>query len=285
MERFYRTIERRFDTGSEVRLEIDCRNGDVVVQHHDLPEVRVVAVVESDAESMNDAERDFRAIEDGMRFDNGRVRVSAPVSERQTFLFFGRGLKVNYQVTTPVNTQLRLEARNGRTEVYGIAGDATIEDRNGSVLLERMGGSVNVEARNGRIDANDCAGDLSVVSRNGHVHVARPGGNLSAETRNGNVVVRDARGQNTRMRSSNGTLTYAGSVAGNIDMEVEDNGPIRIGVPSDSRFILDAEAVRGDIKSDLPVKDNPPSEAPRPTVRLRTVNGSIKIETLAGAAS
>ncbi len=126
---------------------------------------------------------------------------------------------------------------------------------------------------------------MCVVSRNGHVHVERPGGNLSAETRNGNVVVRAAKGQNTRMRSSNGTLTYAGAVNGNVDMEVEDNGPIRIGVPADSRFILDAEAVRGDIKSELAVKDNPPSDTPRPTVRLRTVNGSIKIEALAGAAS
>jgi DUF4097 and DUF4098 domain-containing protein YvlB len=283
MERFYRTIERRFETGAEVRLEIDARNGDVVVQHHDLPEVRIVAVAEADAESVSDAERDFRAIEEGMRFDSGRVRIVAPSSERQTFLFFGRGLKVNYQVTTPVHTQLKLDARNGRTEVSGIDGEAMIEDRNGSVLLERLGGNVTVEARNGRIDVNDCAGDVSVLSRNGHVHVTRPGGNLTAETRNGDVVVRDAK-SNARLRTSNGSLRYTGAVAGNLDLEVEGNGPIRLGIPADSRFVLDAEAVRGDIKSDLPVRDTAGSDGPRPTVRLRTVNGSIKIEALAGAA-
>jgi hypothetical protein len=284
MERFYRTIERRFDTGPVVRLEIDCRNGDVVVQSHGLPEVRVVAVAESDAETLSDAERDFHAIEDGMRFDNGRVRIMAPSSERQTFLFFGRGLKVNYQVSTPASTQLRLEARNGRAEVYGIAGDATIEDRNGSVLLERLGGSVSVEARNGRIDANDCGGVLSVLSRNGAIQVTRPGGNLAAETRNGNVVVREA-GSNARLRTQNGSLNYTGAVAGNLDMEVEGNGSVRLAIPADSRFVLDAEVVRGDIKSDLPVRDNAASDGPRPTVRLRSVNGSIKIEALTTVAS
>jgi hypothetical protein len=279
MERFHRTIERHFATGLEVSLEIDCRNGNVSVQRRDQPDVRVLAIAESDADTADDAEQDFRAVDAGMRADGGHVRVVAPSIERPSFLFFGRGFKVSYEVSVPLQTRVRATARNGRVEVSGVAGDVRIEDRNGSVLLERVGGPVQVECRNGRIDASDCASSVNVLSRNGHVNVTRPGGDLTAETRNGNVIVHNA-AAGVHARSSNGTLHYTGRVGGDVDLEVEANGSIRFAVPSDSRFALDAEAVRGDIKCDLAVREDEASSQPRPSVRLRTVNGSIRIEAL-----
>lgn len=279
MERHHRTIERRFETGPEARIEIESRNGNVLVQRHDVPEVRVVAVVQVEAESLAEAERDFRAVEDGMRIDGNRIRLVAPSSERTTFLFFGRGLKVDYKVLVPDQTSVQVEARNGRVEMNGLGGDARVDSRNGSVLLEKIGGHVQVESRNGRIDANDCASDLRLTGRNGSIYVARAGGNTMAETQNGDIVVQDA-SRGARLRSANGSLRYTGAVGAYLDLEVEGNGSIRLAVPADSRFVLDAEAVRGDIKSNLTVKESVTSSEPRPTIRLRTVNGSIRIEAL-----
>ncbi|MGE0059997.1 MAG: DUF4097 domain-containing protein [Dehalococcoidia bacterium] len=279
MERFHRTIERRFETGDEVRLDLESRNGDVLVQGRDVAEVRVVAVVDVDAESPTDAERDFRAVEEGMRADANRVRVVAPSSERTTFLFFGRGLKVDYQVIVPRQTQVQLESRNGRVEIIEAGGDVTVESRNGSVRIEKIGGAARITCRNGRVDAVDCAAAVTLMTRNGNAHASKVAGSLSAESHNGEVSVQDA-GGSVRMRSHNGSLRYTGRVAGNLDIEVEGNGSVRLGIPADSRFELDAEAVRGDIKSELPVRDTSASSEPRPTVRLRTINGSIKIEAL-----
>jgi DUF4097 and DUF4098 domain-containing protein YvlB len=282
VERYYRTIERHLETGPQARLDIECRNGNVDVHSHDSPRVRVVALVEVHAETESEAERDFRAVEDGIRVDGNHVRVSAPSQERSTFLFFGRGLKVDYEVLVPYETQVSVEARNGRVEVRSIGGEASVDSRNGSVRVEGVAGRVRVESRNGRIDAADCASDVRLTSRSGNVYVTRARSDVTAETNNGDVVVSES-SANAKLRSNNGSLRYAGGVNGNIDLEVEGNGSIRFVVPADSRFALDAEAVRGDVRSDLEVKEHAQSAEPRPAVRLRTVNGSIKIETLEAA--
>jgi DUF4097 and DUF4098 domain-containing protein YvlB len=285
MERHHRTIERRFEmaAGAETRLEIESRNGSVEVQGHDGSEVRVVATVEAHTESMEEAERDFRSVEEGMRVDGARVRIVAPTSERSSFLFFGRGLKVDYEVHAPRHTSVRIEARNGRVVVHDLAAPVKIDSRNGSIQAERIAGAVEAEGRNGRIDATDCGSDVKVVSRNGSVHVTRAGGIAMAETHNGDVVGQDTV-HGARFRTGNGTIRYLGGVFGNLDLEVEGNGSIRMLIPPDSRFILDAEAVRGDVKSELPVRESTESNEPRPAVRLRTINGSIKIEALVGDA-
>jgi DUF4097 and DUF4098 domain-containing protein YvlB len=241
--------------------------------------VRVLALVEVHAENDAEAEREFRAVEDGMRAEGKRVRVTAPGSERTTFLFFGRGLKVDYEVTAPFATDVSIDARNGRVEVRDVAGSVNIGSRNGRVIVERAGGSVRVEGRNGRLDATDCRSDLKLTGRNGSIYVTRAAGYVAAETYNGDVVVQGTP-LGARVRSNNGTLKYSGDVQGDLDIEVEGNGSVRLAVPADSRFALDAEAVRGDVRSDLPVNEQALSAEPRPTVRLRTVNGSIKIEAL-----
>lgn len=279
MERFHRIIERRFETGAEVYLDIESRNGDVIVQGGDIAEVRIVAEVDIDAESLADAERDVRAVEEGMRADDSRVKVVAPSSERTTFLFFGRGLKVDYRVTVPRQTQVKVESRNGRVEVVEAGGDVAVENRNGSVRIEKIGGDARISSRNGRVEAVDCAAEVYLMSRNGSAHATKIDGSVSAETRNGDVSVQDARGS-VKMRSRNGSLRYTGRVDANLDIEVEGDGSVRLAIPADSRFELDAEAVRGDVRSDLPVRETSASSGRRPTVRLRTVNGSIKIEAL-----
>lgn len=278
MERYHRTIERRFQTGAEAHIEIDSRNGDVEVHARDIDEVRVTATIESYAESAEEAEQDVRAVEEGIRAEGQRIWLAAPARERPAFLFFGRGLKVDYHVLVPGRTRVEVRSRNGRVEISGTS-DVEIENRNGSVILDKIGGSARVSSRNGRVEATDCASDVTLVSRNGNTVAARAGGNLTAETQNGNVIVEDAR-REARLRTQNGSLQYKGTIGGNLDLAVEGNGSIRLGVPSASRFELDAEAVRGDIKSDLEVRETASPGEPRPVVRLRTLNGSIRIEAL-----
>jgi DUF4097 and DUF4098 domain-containing protein YvlB len=279
MQRFHRTIERQFSTGDEARLDVEARNGSVLVEGTESPDVRIVAVVEVEADSADEAERDFRAVEAGLRADGPDVRIAAPSSERTTFLLFGRGLKVDYQVSVPRRTRVQVESRNGRVEVGKVAGEVTVASRNGSVRLEKVAGPARVTGNNGRIEALACSAGVQLESHNGHVSARSIEGDLVAETHNGEVTVEHAAG-NVRLRAHNGSLRYAGAVAGDLDLEVAGNGSIRLGVPPASRFELDAEAVRGDVKSDLVVHEAVVSEAPRPVVRLRTLNGSIKISAL-----
>jgi DUF4097 and DUF4098 domain-containing protein YvlB len=286
MERFHRTIERRFEAGAEVkdvRIEVAARNGDVLIEGAETSEIRVVAVVDVHADSLADAERDVRAVEEGIRADGGHVGVMAPSTERPSFFLFGRGLKVDYRISAPRRAVVQVSSRNGRVDVSDFSGEVNITSRNGSVRIERLGGPAQVTGNNGRIEAVDCGSDVKLTSRNGHVSAKKTGGELAAETCNGEVSVEDA-SRGVKLRTYNGSLRYAGAVGGNFDLEVEGNGSIRFGVPPASRFELDAEAVRGDVKSDLVVKESAAPGLPRPLVRLRTLNGSIKVNAIEAAS-
>jgi DUF4097 and DUF4098 domain-containing protein YvlB len=279
MERFHRTIEQRFEAGDLIRIEVAARNGDVLVEGTETSEIRVVAVVEVHAESPAEAERDVRAVEEGIGSDGGHLRVVAPSTERTGFLLFGRGLKVDYQISAPRRAVVQISSRNGRVDVGKVSGEVNITSRNGSVRIEKLGGPAHVTGNNGRIEAIDCGSNVKLTSRNGHVSARKTGGELAAETYNGEVTVEEA-SRSVKLRTHNGSLRYAGGVGGDFDLEVEGNGSIRFGVPPTSRFELDAEAVRGDVKSDLVVKESAAPGLPRPLVRLRTLNGSIKLNAI-----
>lgn len=174
-------------------LQIDASmNGSVSVMGGDVNTIQVVAKIQADAESMDEARRMAREI---------RIEVT-PTSISATGPTLGRrmGWAVSFDVTVPRNQSISAETHNGGVFLEGLNGTVEARAVNGPVTVREMSGDVTGRTTNGPITA-----ELSGTSWQGR--------GLDLQTTNGPVTVRIPENYNAHLET--GTV----------------NGPMRIDFP------------------------------------------------------
>lgn len=295
---YVRTFTREFDVGERAELRVDNRSGAVTVRGDDAPTARIEVTARLWGETEDDADDQVATIERGIEHDGSRVSVRAPHLVRPSgWLFlFGRGPRIDYQITVPHATEAELISRSGRVDVEGLREPLTVDARSGRVTVAGIGADVSIISRSGHVQATDVEGSLAIESRSGKVQVGRckgnvtvhtrsgalqvegVGGSLRVENRSGYVGIADVGGA-LYVRSRSGALRYEGSVKDSFDIELM-SGAVTLAIDRESVFMLDAETFSGMVQSDLPVRREPGdglSRGQAPTLRIRTHSGMIRL--------
>ncbi len=277
LELHRRSFTRELETGSEIKLRVENRNGRIAIRTHDRPVVVVNVAAELYAGSSSEADADFERVKAGITQDGNRASVIAPELPRPEWFFFGRGPKIDYEVTVPADAEVWVSSRNGPVELSSTRRRARVESRNGRVTIEGVEGEIEVESRNGRVSLKRCSGPARVAGINGPITLEQVRGAIEAETKNGPLELIEA-GASVKATTVNGPIRFTGRVAGDLEFQAV-NGSVRLAVTADSRFEIDAESRHGGTTSELPVRDRKPVEGsgPAPKVRIRTVNGGIRL--------
>ncbi|MEX2228149.1 MAG: DUF4097 family beta strand repeat-containing protein [Dehalococcoidia bacterium] len=177
-----------------------------------------------------------------------------------------------------VHAGVRAQSRSGGVEIHDIAGDVSLETRSGRAEVRAIRGSVTVDSRSGRAGVAGVEGDVELESRSGRAEVRDVGGRTRVRAHAASVRIEDARGA-VEVATESGTVEFQGRVLQSISIDVK-TGSVRLAVPADSRFYLDAESRVGSVRSDLPVGERERSTADAPTVRVRTETGSVRVVLL-----
>lgn len=182
----YRTCEVREESLPAGPLTVDAgRNGGVQVEGWDRNEIRIRAIVTTNARSEADAKQ--LASEVQVQAAGGKVSSVGPATrERQWW-------SVSYRITVPSKNDLDLSAKNGGVSISGVSGNIRFKTTNGGVRLTELGGDVRGETRNGGLNVvlsgNRWDGTgLDVETSNGGVNLAIPEGynaDLTTRTVNG----------------------------------------------------------------------------------------------------
>jgi DUF4097 and DUF4098 domain-containing protein YvlB len=182
----YRACEVREYTLPAGPLTVDAgRNGGIRVEAWDRNEIRVLAIVTTNARSEEDAKRLSSEVQ--VEAGSGRVSSRGPTTEgRQRW-------SVGYRINVPRQNDLELHASNGGISIDGVHGTIRFDTTNGGVTLNELGGDVRGETRNGGLNVTlsgdrwDGAG-LDVETSNGGVNLHIPDGynaELTTRTVNG----------------------------------------------------------------------------------------------------
>ncbi|MDZ4278635.1 MAG: DUF4097 family beta strand repeat-containing protein [Dehalococcoidia bacterium] len=273
---YIRTFTREFPIGGEAELSAESRSGTMTVRGEDTDVARVEVVARLWADNDSEADEQADLIDRGIRQEDRRLTIRAATLLRpRPLIFFGRGPRVDYQVTVPAATEAKVTSRSGRVEIEGVSGPVEVEARSGRVGLRDIGGDVKISSRSGSVQAESVGGSLQVETRSGGVRVVRCEGDATIQARSGSVHVEDVGGK-LRIDSRSGAVRYEGAVHDSFDIEVSA-GAIRLAVDASSVFFLDAESRAGSVRSSLPLRRGAGSGDKGPTVRLRTSAGSIQI--------
>ncbi len=169
-----------------------------------------------------------------------------------------------------VRGDLVVRGAHAELRAADVAGRAEVETSFAGIHVARVGGEVRATAKNGEITAEDVAGGLYAETTHAGVTLERVDGPVQATADHGSV---DARGlaRGAKLRSTAGEVSLDG-FAGPVEVEAErgsarlapraalaaavtasaTHGEVHLDVPEGSRFDLDAESRRGDLRAEVP---------------------------------
>lgn len=260
-------VDQTLDVSGMPTVSLDNRNGTVTVTRGDENKVVVHAIKRAATDDL------LGKLSVDIRQDGNRVTIQTIGDTFNGFAFFGHNrMAVDYQIQVPARADLApLKCSNGRIEVAGIAGH------------------FDLTTSNGVITARDVDGPITAQTSNGRVSVIGGRGALQLSSSNGTVEVQNVQASGIDLHTSNGRISFTGSLAPGSKNRVEtSNGTATVRLPPESALSIDLRAGNGSVRVDFPVTTAPNGENKRNAVQgvinrpdadltMRTGNGSITL--------
>jgi len=197
----------------ESKISVDGReNGGVAFYGWDRNEVKVVAMIQANANDDNQAEALAKQIR--INTNGGRISADGPSSHPRSWW------SVSYEIYVPTRSNLEAVTRNGGVSAEDVEGDLDFQATNGGIRVANVGGDVHGETTNGGVSAS-----LSGSSWRGK--------GLDLRTMNGGVSLTIPRGYNARLETgtTNGgmrvdfPITVQGLIGKRIQTQLGTGGP------------------------------------------------------------
>jgi len=203
-----------------------------------------------------------------------------------------RNLKLSYAIGVPYRPELHVSLRHGKQTISGIMGPVNAGVGDGDVDLSYVSLGVSAHARTGNLSFDVVGGRIEAHTGLGNITCLRAPRGIDAETQDGDISLAVVGTSNAVVKDGNGRIDVGGAKSGllastNADLHVkavphEDwqlsskSGTVRVELPPDFGFDLDAVSNSGDVvimRNDL---DKPPIGDRR--LKRRANGGGKRIE-------
>lgn len=281
-------FDRSFNVTGPIRLELSNASGDVNITGSSDGKVHVHGEVRAS----------------GFGFDNPQKRLddtvaNPPIERRGDTIRVGadfshlRNVSIAYTIQVPHDTEVdatvasgaqtirdmrgpvKVHAASGTIRVEQIERDADISTASGSVTATDVGSDVQVSSASGNVTVSNVKGDVRVKAISGIIRVSHPGGRVEGNTASGEVEIQDAANDVTAHAASGRVYVEGNPGAQGYWNLKTASGGVQISVPSSANFHLSAEAVSGEIRTDIPIVVE---EQGKHSLRARVGNGGGRIE-------
>jgi len=205
---------RSFTLRPQSKISVDGReNGGVAFHGWDQNEVRIIALVQANANDDNQAESLAKQVR--INTGGGRISADGPSYQRRS------SWSVSYEIYVPTRSNLEAVTHNGGVSAEAVEGTLDFQAVNGGIRVENVAGDVRGETTNGGVSAT-----LSGSSWRGR--------GLDLRTMNGGVDLSIPRGYNARLETgtTNGgmrvdfPITVQGLVGRRIQTQLGSGGPV-----------------------------------------------------------
>jgi DUF4097 and DUF4098 domain-containing protein YvlB len=252
-------------------IEADIRNdaGSVQVTAADTTEISYSVSPAGGRDSEEAAEKTT------VEFDRNRLVIQTPRWR------FGRSYELDITVTLPTGSSAEVRTASAEANCRGTFDKLTVETASGSVDAEQVTGDAQLKTASGSIKVDTVGGRADLRSASGDV-TAGAIGHGKAETASGDISLGQVGGDITAGTAS-GSIRIA-SLGGTANLNGV-SGDIRVGLAGGVAARLNMSSLTGDVRSELLVDDQRPTQGEPIEISARTVSGDIVVHSAAAAAS
>lgn len=195
-----KVAEKVFEFAPDGEVSIESRNGRIVIEAWDRPEVRVQITRTVRAADDQQAQALLKELKADVELTPGRLDIVSRYPKRRENVglwdFLGRrvaAMDIHYYLQVPRTTALTLQTTNGEIRVRGTSRTVNASTTNGDIRISGAGGPIEIETTNGALELLAISGDVKGTTTNGSIRAEigslGDAGNVELETTNGNVIV------------------------------------------------------------------------------------------------
>ena len=202
-------------------------------------------------------------------------------------------VSIDYKIEVPHDTEINVTAVSGSQSLQDVRGPVTLQGASGSVRADRIeratqinsvsgsievsdiGDDVRASSASGEVTVSNAKGDVRANSLSGSVRVTKPGGRVDADSASGSIDIEGAK-FDVKAHGVSGELNVHGDPGdhGYWDLKTV-SGSVQVYVPANSNFRFSAEAISGEIKTDIPIVIE---EQGKHSLRAHIGNGGGRVE-------
>jgi len=247
------TFERSFTASESLILDVDTGSGSIKIRSGSGDEVTVIGEIQVQRRFLwgkpRNADELIQEIKDNppIELDDDRLQVG-PIRDRK----LRNRVSISYEIVVPIAAEILAETGSGSITVNDIAAPVDVHTGSGSVKLGNITGSTKARTGSGSIRAEGVGGAFDGKSGSGSIYLE--------QTEPGDVVVSTGSGSSNligvtgsiRASAGSGRITVDGRQEGDWRLDT-GSGSVRVSLPADAAFELDAESNSGGIDIDHPL--------------------------------
>jgi DUF4097 and DUF4098 domain-containing protein YvlB len=247
------SFEQSFSVSEPIFLDVSTGSGSIEIRAGNVREIEVKGKITVRKgffkRSGKEAEELVQRFEaeppvnlDGQRLEVGHIKDRA----------YRNNVSISYEIVVPADTEVKSKTGSGSQSISGVAGPVEAGTGSGKVVLTNIGGAVNARSGSGAIKANEIAGAFEAHTGSGNVRLTQVApGDVVVSTGSGSSELHGVVGA-LNVRAGSGRIEIDGQQDGTWDVDT-GSGSVRITLPQDAAFELDAETGSGGISVDHPV--------------------------------
>lgn len=259
------SFDRTLHVTGAVNLDITTGSGSIQVRTGASNEVRVTGHIKS-TDWFGSGEERVKQIE-----------ANPPIQQSGNDIRIGHldqdllhNISISYELVVPPDTDLRSHTGSGNQTIAGVHGGVEASSGSGGLNISDIGNRVRAETGSGNIDLDRVQGMVRVRAGSGSIHATSIAGGFDAETGSGRISLEQSAPGSVRVDTGSGGMELRGvkgslearAGSGGIEAAGEATGPwtvhtgsgtVRLQLPSNAAFDLDARTSSGSLSVDHPV--------------------------------
>jgi DUF4097 and DUF4098 domain-containing protein YvlB len=259
------SFDRSLTVSGPVDLEVKTASGGITVTSGDSGSVRVHAILRAENGwfSSGDVKRRIEELE-----------RHPPVEQTGNHLRIGyvqdpallKGISITFEISAPLDTQLRARANSGGIRVEGIRGPVDCKADSGGIRIRDAKAAVHAEADSGGLHLDNIAGDVFARADSGGIEAMDVAGAIDARADSGSIRLSQTEPASIRAKADSGGVKLRLAPRADYDVSVEA-GSGSISVPEMTvRSGFSAHHLEGKVGKGGPL------------VQIRVDSGSVTVE-------
>jgi DUF4097 and DUF4098 domain-containing protein YvlB len=217
--------------GKETSVEIQNSYGNVDINIHDLPQVKVKVEKRIKEDDEKKAGEIGSRVKLKVEKKGAAILISTNRDELEEEL--RRGLKTNISIWVPHKFSVRLNNQYGDVTLTAVSGNHVLNNQYGSLTIKNVEGNLQTENKYGGITIFGVSGDCTVTNKYAAIELENVGGKAIIDGGYGAISLKKIKGE-VRVSHKNGNLECQ-----------ELDGPLDV----DGKFVsVKGDTIAGDVK-------------------------------------
>ncbi len=276
------SFERSLTVDEPIFLDVSTGSGSVKITTGGTGKIEVVGHIRVGrrffTRSSDEAQEIIDRIESNppVTLEDGRLEVG-----HIKHSFFGSKVSISYEIVVPADTEVKSHTGSGSQKISDVAGPVEASTGSGKITLTNIGGSVKASTGSGGIRANDIAGAFEAHTGSGSIRLTQVApGDVVVTTGSGSSELHGVVGA-LSVKAGSGRVVVDGEQKGTWTIDT-GSGSVKITLPDDAAFNLDAESSSGGIDIDHPITVHGKISRKRVRGEVRGGGDLLQIETGSG---